>query len=100
MSNPPTMAPNAAAAVAAVAARNKLVPAQSAAPLGHTQAQGLKRAFEGMYPIAIQLSLYLFLVDFTLLSRCALSSLYFHNAVNCRHGHVTLHSHHVGIETH
>ena len=45
MSNPPTAAPSVAAAVARTTAG---VVAHSAGPLGHTQAQGLKRAFEGM----------------------------------------------------
>ena len=49
MSNPPS----AAAAmgppsVAAVARTTQAVVAHSAGPLGQTQAQGLKRAFEGM----------------------------------------------------
>lgn len=48
MSNPPTanaaMGPPSVAAVA----RNNNVAAHSAGPLGQTQSQGLKRAFEGM----------------------------------------------------
>lgn len=76
MSNPPTMAPNAAAAAAAaVAARNNLVPAQSAAPLGHTQAQGLKRAFEGMYLIAVQTPTISFLLSTLLCSPVVLFQL-------------------------
>jgi hypothetical protein len=50
MSNPPSAAAAAMGppSVAAVARTTQAVVAHSAGPLGQTQAQGLKRAFEGM----------------------------------------------------
>ena len=57
MSNPPSIAPPSVAAVARTTAG---VVAHSAGPLGHTHAQGLKRAFEGMLPISVS-SIYLLL---------------------------------------
>lgn len=50
MSNPPSaaMGPPSIAAVA----RNNTVAAHSAGPIGQSQNQGLKRAFEGMSPIS------------------------------------------------
>jgi hypothetical protein len=50
MSNPPSAAPPSVAAVARAGASNVqgVAAHSSAGPLGQTQAQGLKRAFEGM----------------------------------------------------
>ena len=63
MSNPPSA--TAAMGPPSAAAARSAFAAQSAGPLGQTQAQGLKRAFEGMSPIPCLLSTSMLACDYS-----------------------------------